>query len=97
MDQQTLARRRPQQPTLCENLIINTLIKATNSGKAKNTITGISRSLDQLSNHADLTDPEQVKTYLANNNRLCNATKTKHVFAYDYFCKTNGIRSIEEK
>jgi integrase len=91
-DSHSLARRRPQQPTLCENLIINTLIKAQNSGKAKNTLISISHSLRQLSQHADLREPEQVKSYLANNNKISNATKTKHVFAYDYFCKANGIQ-----
>jgi len=87
----SLARRRPQQPTLYDNLIINTLIKAQNSGKAQNTVKSISYSLRQLSQHANLTEPEQVKTYLANA-AICNATKTKLCFAYDYFCKTNGIQ-----
>jgi len=71
---------------LCENLIINTLIKATNSGKAKNTVTSISHSLKQLSQHADLANPEEVETYIANAS-ICNATKTKLAFGYQWFCK----------
>jgi hypothetical protein len=75
---------------LCENLIINTLIKATSSGKAKNTVTSISHSLKQ-SQHADLANPEEVETYIANAS-ICNATKTKLAFGYQWFCKTNDIR-----
>ena len=88
---QTLARRRPQQPTKYRDLIINTLIKATNSGKAKNTVISISHSLRQLSEHANLTNPEEVKAYIANAS-ICNATKTKLVFGYQWFCKTNNIQ-----
>jgi integrase len=87
-----LARLRPQQPpTKHEDLIINTLLKATNSGKSANTIRSISYSLRQLNAHADLKNPEDVKAHLANA-KICNATKTKLCFAYNWFCKTNGIQ-----
>jgi integrase len=86
-----LARLRPQQPTKYSDLIINTLIKATNSGKAPNTISSISHSLRQLDKNADLKNPEEVKTYLANA-RICNATKTKLCFAYNWFCIANKIQ-----
>jgi hypothetical protein len=86
-----LARLRPRQPTKHEDLIINTLLKATNSGKSKNTIRSISYSLRQLDKNADLKNPEDVKTYLANA-KICNATKTKLCFAYNWLCKTNGIQ-----
>jgi integrase len=81
----------PDQPTRYNDLIINTLIKAQNEGKAKNTVISISHSLRQLSKHADLKNPEEVKTYLANAS-VCNATKTKLCFGYNWFCKTNGIQ-----
>jgi integrase len=87
---QTLARRRPQQPTKYEDLIINTLIKAQNEGKAKNTLTSISHSLRQINKHADLKNPEEVKAYIANA-PICNATKTKLHFGYSWFCKINEI------
>jgi integrase len=67
------------------------LIKATNSGKAKNTVRSISYSLRQLNQNADLKNPEEVKTYLANST-ICNATKTKLCFAYHWFCQTNNIQ-----
>jgi len=92
----TLTRRRPQQPSKYDDLIINTLIKATNSGKAKNTVRSISYSLRQLNKNADLKNPEEVKTYLANST-VCNATKTKLCFAYNWFCQTNNIQWTRPK
>ena len=86
----TFARLRPQQGTRYNALIINTLIKATNSGKAKNTVRSISYSLRQINRNADLKNPEDVKAYIANS-PVCNATKTKLCFAYNWFCQTNGI------
>jgi len=90
-DDKALARLRPQQPTRYQDLIINTLINATNSGKSKNTVQSISYSLKQLNQNADLKNPEHVKAYLANC-KVCNATKTKLCFAYNWFCKTNNIQ-----
>jgi len=86
----TLARRRPHQPTDSNELIINTLIKATNEGKAPNTIESISKSLKQIDKHTDLKNPESVKAYIANS-AVSNATKTKLCFAYDWLCETNNI------
>jgi len=87
-----LTRRRPQQQLAkYDDLIIKTLIEATNSGKAQNTIRSISYSLRQLNKNADLKNPEEVKTYLANST-VCNATKTKLCFAYNWFCQTNNIQ-----
>jgi len=81
---------RPQQPTKYEDLIINTLIKAKNEGKAKNTVIAISRRLKQLSRKADLKNPEEVKTAIANS-PVCNQSKNKLALAYNWYCKTNGI------
>jgi integrase len=85
------ARLRPQQPTRYNDLIINTLIKATNSGRFQNTVKTISYSLRQLNKNADLKKPEEVKACIANA-KVTNATKTKLAFAYNWFCKTNDIQ-----
>jgi len=85
------ARLRPQQPTKYNDLIINTLIKLKNSGRCDSTIKATSYSLKQLSQHADLGNPEQVKTHIANA-KTSNATKTKLCQAYNNYCKTNGIQ-----
>ncbi len=92
----TLARRRPQQPTNYNDSIINTLINATNSGKAKTTIRSISYSLKQLNRNADLKNPSEVKAYIANTT-VCNATKIKLCFAYNWFCQTNNIEWVRPK
>jgi integrase len=85
------ARLRPQQPTRYYDLIINTLIKLKNSGRCDSTIKATSYSLKQLSQHADLGNPEQVKTHIANV-KTSNATKMKLCQAYNNYCKTNGIQ-----
>ena len=87
---QSLAIRRPQQPTNYQSEIINTLINVTNSGKAKNTQRCIASSLRRISKGADLLKPEEVKTYIANLN-LVNQTKNSLALGYNWFCKTNAI------
>jgi len=87
---QSLAIRRPQQPTNYQSEIINTLINVTNSGKAKNTQRCIASSLRRISKGADLHNPEEVKTYIANLN-LDNQTKNSLALGYNWFCKTNAI------
>ena len=87
---QSLAIRRPQQPTNYQSEIINTLINVTNSGKAKNTQRCIASSLRRISKGADLLKPEEVKTYIANLN-LDNQTKNSLALGYNWFCKTNAI------
>jgi len=82
---------RPQQPTKYQAEIINTLINVTNSGKAKNTQRCFASALRQLNGNADLKNPEQVKTYIANC-KLANISKNKLALAYTWFCKTNGIQ-----
>ncbi len=85
-----IAIRRPPE-TKYEGMIINTIIRATNAGKAKNTIRLISFSLKQINKHADLGNPENVKAYIAQA-PMCNATKTKLVLAYKWFAETNNIK-----
>jgi len=80
-----------------QEMIINTLINLKNNGKAENTITTVSYKLKQISQHADLKQPEQVKTYIAtatkkNGQPLSNSTKAKLTFCYDCLCKTHQIQ-----
>ena len=93
MHTKTLARLRPQQ----QEVIINTLINLKNNGKAENTIINVSQSLARISHHADLTQPDKVKEYIAratklNGQPLSNATKQKLVFAYDCLCQSQNIQ-----
>jgi len=87
---QSLAIRRPQTPTKYETEVINTLINVKNSGKTENTQRCIASGLRRINKGADLHEPEQVKTYIANTN-LDNQTKNSLALAYNWFCKTNGI------
>jgi hypothetical protein len=85
-----------------ENLIINTLIHAKAEGKAENTVHSIDKSLRQLSRKINLTQPQQVKDYIANalnqetGEPLSNATKNKLCFAYDWLCKANQMEWTKE-
>jgi integrase len=72
-------------------LIINTCIKATNEGKAENTVKAFSHRLTQLSRKADLKNPEEVKTAIANS-PVSNATKACLCLAYEWFCKANNLQ-----
>ena len=82
-------RRPPSQKYEAE--IINTLIHATNSGKAHNTTRLISYSLRQLDRNADLMKPNEIATYIANAKVSAN-TKNKLALAYQWFTKTNGVQ-----
>jgi integrase len=75
---------------LHEDKIINTLLWMKNQGLAASSIETASQKLNQIGRHADLTKPNDVKTYIANLN-VTNATKQKLVDLYDYFCKAHGI------
>jgi integrase len=92
------AIRRPQQQVRYHDLIIKTLIKATNEGKAENTIRVISYSLRQLTRKTDLKNPEAVKATIATmlnektKKPLANISKAKLSLAYEWFCKTNSIQ-----
>jgi len=86
-----LAIRRPQQPVKYEDEIINTLTKAKNEGKAENTIKAFRHRLRQLSKVADLKNPSEVKTVIANS-KLSESSKSSFCLAYEWFTKTNGIQ-----
>jgi integrase len=88
---QSLAIRRPQQPTKYQSEIINTLINVKNSGKVENTQRVIANGLRRISKGADLQNPEQVKTFIANCN-LDPQSKNSLALAYNWYCKTNNIQ-----
>jgi len=73
-----------------EGLIISTLIKMKNSGLSDNTITTVSHKLNQLAKNANLLNPCEVATYIANT-KICNASKQKLAETYDYFAKANKL------
>ena len=76
-----------------EGEIISTLFWMKNKGLSENTIETASHKLNQIARYADLMNPEEVKTFVANL-RLTNATKQKMVNNYKYFCKTYDIQWI---
>ena len=91
------SRRPPHTDSKQQELIINTLIKLRNDGKADNTIISVSRILHRISKHADLSNPEEVKSYIStatklNGEPLQNSTKTRYVCSYDCLCKAYGIQ-----
>ena len=75
---------------LHEGRIINTLLQMKNSGLAENTLKAVSQKLNQLGKHADLMNPQDILTYIANRN-VTNATKQKLANSHNYFCITNNI------
>jgi hypothetical protein len=93
------SRLRP----LDEQFIAKTLITLKTSGIPPNnrpfsqsTIETVSKNLIRLSKNTDLTDPEEVKTYIANaetktGRPIANASKVKFVQAYDCLIKSNGL------
>jgi hypothetical protein len=62
------------------------------------TATSLGYDLKHIAKECDLNNPEQVKTYIANdktqktNKPLNNATKNKYATAYDHYCKINGLK-----
>ena len=73
-----------------EDRIINTLLAMKNDGLSDETLKVASHKLNQLGRNADLQNPEEIKTYIANSN-VSNATKQKLANNYNYYCLTNQI------
>jgi hypothetical protein len=87
----TMTRLRAHtEGILHEDRIINTLLWMKNSGLAESTIETALHKLNQISKHADLMKPEEVKTYVANT-AVCSRTKQKLADLDDYFCKAQKI------
>jgi integrase len=61
-----------------------------NSGLSEATLATASQKLNQLGKHADLQNPQEILTYIANST-VSNATKQKLANDYNYYCITNQI------
>jgi len=61
-----------------------------NSGLSEGTLATASQKLNQLGRHADLQNPQEILTYIANST-VSNATKQKLANDYNYYCITNQI------
>ena len=61
-----------------------------NRGRSENTLYTTSQKLCQLNRHADLMNPEEVLTWIANH-KVANSTKNKILDCYQNFCKVNNI------
>ena len=61
-----------------------------NSGLSEGTIATASQKLNQLGRNADLQNPQEILTYIANSN-VSNSTKQKLANDYNYYCITNQI------
>jgi hypothetical protein len=66
--------------------ILNILIQMKNNARSDYTIENTSKSLKYLDKHADLTQPEQVKQFIANKN-VSNGYKKGLCIAYNKYCK----------
>jgi len=62
-----------------------------NIGKADSSIKFVDKALTYLSKHADLNEPEEVKTFIANKN-VSNGYKKNLCIAYNKFCKYYQIQ-----
>jgi integrase len=72
-----------------KGLLIQFAFHLKKEGISENTITTYIRFLQKLNKHANLEDPESVKTALATMN-ICENTKVVHCYAYDAFLKFLG-------
>ena len=61
------------------------------NGKSEYTLKATSKGLKQISKHADLHNPEQVKKYIASKD-VCNGTKNDLCIIYNSFCKHYKIK-----
>lgn len=86
-----LAIRRPQQDFKYKDEILKTITKAKTEGKAENTLRSFYFRLKQLRKVSDLMKPEDVKQAIAYA-KLTNSSKVSFTLAYDWFCKTNGLK-----
>ena len=85
------AIRRPQPNPKYKTQIDKTIEKAKIEGKQPNTIHNFYCKLRQLSNVADLDNPEDVKKAISYA-KLSNSSKTSFVLAYEWYTKTNGLK-----
>jgi hypothetical protein len=84
------SRRRPQESVRYQNEIDKTIAKATQEGKAHNTIRKFKYLLRQLSKVSDLMNPNDIKNAIAYA-QVTNASKNCYALAYEWFTKANGL------
>jgi integrase len=80
-----------------EQIIINTLAKLRASGLDNGTLTQVEYQLKELNEKADINNPEEVKTYIANRKNkngkeTANSYKNNLIKAYAYFTVINNIQ-----
>jgi len=80
-----------------EEMIINTLINMKKNGRAENTIITTGKTLKRMSKYTDLTQPEQVKTYIANAKRkdgkpLNSNSRARYVHCYNAVCQAYQLK-----
>jgi len=90
-DSEQEAIRRPQPPVRYQEQINKTIERAKLENKRPNTINNFNHKLRQLTKVSDLMNPEDVK-HAISYSKLSNATKTTFALAYEWFCKTNGLK-----
>jgi len=62
-----------------------------NNGKSHYTIKFVDKTLTDISKHANLEQPEQVKQYIANKT-VTNGTKRNYIAVYKRYCQYYGIQ-----
>jgi len=67
-----------------------------NNGLSDSNIATVSHKLNQISKFANLLDPEEVKTYIANA-KISNHSKQKLANCYQYFTQTHDIKYEKPK
>ncbi|MBA7495022.1 Tyrosine recombinase XerC [subsurface metagenome] len=70
--------------------IINTLLAMKRRGLSENTLRTTSQKLNQLGRNANLMNPKEVLTFIADH-KVSNATKQKLIGCYQYFADTNEL------
>jgi integrase len=70
---------------------LNLLIKLENEGKSKETVETTNKALTHISKHVNLTEPEQVKRFIAKK-QCSNAHKRNLCDAYDKYAKYQKIQ-----
>jgi len=86
----SLSQKENSQSSPKNGKIIEVLWELKKEGKADATIKNVGKALKTLAKHADLNNPESVKTCIATADKK-NGYKRNLVFAYDQYVKTHGL------
>jgi integrase len=79
------------EPRLFDGKVLNVLWKLMKDGYAETTIKGYSKRLKMLAKHANLDNPEAVKSYIATQDNWSNAYKESCVNAYSHYVREHGL------